>query len=184
MDALQARGVVAREVLLKNWLMRYYLFILLFFAGIFSGVSQNSIAKLLHKYNTGEIPYISVEALRMQQVKNEVLIIDARELEEYQVSHLKNAIFVGYDEFQLSNVKAIPKDQPLVVYCSLGIRSEDIAQKLQKAGYKNVQNLYGGIFEWKNNDFPVFDAEGNKTNKVHTYSRSWAKWLKNAEKIF
>jgi len=33
------------------------------------------------------------------------------------------------------------------VYCSLGIRSEVIAKKLKKAGYTNVFNLYGGIFE-------------------------------------
>ena len=72
----------------------------------------------------------------------------------------------------------------IVVYCSLGIRSEKISEKLKAEGYSNVRNLYGGIFEWKNKGFEVFDSEGKETEKVHAYSKSWSKWLKNGEKIY
>ena len=53
-----------------------------------------------------------------------------------------------------------------------------------KAGYTNVYNLYGGIFEWKNKNFIVIDSEEKETNKVHTYNRDWSKWLKKGEKVF
>jgi len=71
-----------------------------------------------------------------------------------------------------------------VVYCSLGIRSETIAHKLIKKGYTNVYNLYGGIFEWKNNDFVVLDTEGSETEKVHAFNKNWGKWLTKGKKVY
>ncbi|MBT8294855.1 MAG: rhodanese-like domain-containing protein [Gramella sp.] len=146
--------------------------------------AQNSVDEILEKYNSGKVPYITAEELRMHQLNEEVIILDTRNKEEFEVSHLSKAILVGYDEFDLGKVKKIDKDQKIVVYCSIGVRSENIGVKLIKAGYKNVENLYGGIFDWKNKDFPVVDALGKSTEKVHAYSKHWSKWLRNAEKIY
>jgi hypothetical protein len=44
--------------------------------------------------------------------------------------------------------------------------------------------LYGGIFEWKNNDFPVFNSEGKETDKIHAFSKEWSKYLYNGIKIY
>ena len=76
------------------------------------------------------------------------------------------------------------KNSELVVYCSLGIRSESIASKLKKAGYSNVFNLYGGIFEWKNNGFTVYNLENIETENIHAYSKDWGIWLKKGKKVF
>lgn len=139
---------------------------------------------LLKKYNSGSVPYISVEELRMDQLNDKVIILDTRSTEEFEVSHIEDAIFVDYDEFDISQFNNIPKGKNIVVYCSVGIRSENIGDKLKKAGFKNVRNLFGGIFEWKNSDFPVVNSEGNPTEKVHAYSREWSKWLKKGEKTY
>ena len=122
----------------------------------------------------------------LNTIKNDVVLLDAREQNEYDVSHLKNAVFVGYDSFNLKKtLKKLPnKNTKIVVYCSLGIRSEEIAEKLKKVGYTNVLNLYGGIFEWKNNNYNVFSSEGKATEKVHTFSEDWKKWLLKGEKIY
>ncbi len=151
-----------------------------------SCISQNSVEEVLDRYNSHSIPYISVEQLKAIQQKDSVILLDAREPEEFQVSHLKNVSYVGYKNFSAEEIQQqFPdKDQPIVVYCSLGVRSEKIGEKLQQLGYKNIQNLYGGIFEWKNNNYPVFTSENKETNKVHAYSRRWSKWLKNAEKVY
>ncbi|MGB3607616.1 rhodanese-like domain-containing protein, partial [Psychroserpens sp.] len=97
--------------------------------------AQASLGDLLNRYNHNDIPYISVQELAMPKTK--AVILDARELQEYEVSHLKNAVFVGYDHFDLAKISEELKDknQAIVVYCSLGIRSETIANKLKKAGY-------------------------------------------------
>lgn len=149
-------------------------------------LAQEPLDKLLSKYNSHSIPYISVEELKMLSEKEEVIILDSREMEEFNVSHLRNAIFVGYNEFSVDNVssKIINKNAPIVVYCSLGIRSENISEKLKKAGYTNVKNLYGGIFEWKNNGYSVYDSSNQETKKVHAFSKHWSKYLSKGEKVF
>jgi hypothetical protein len=52
------------------------------------------------------------------------------------------------------------------------------------AGYTNIQNMYGGVFEWINDDFPVYDMQGKQTTKVHAYSKAWGIWLKKGDKVY
>src|SRR5690606_37291151 len=120
-------------------------FILILFSVIQISFSQESLAELLKKHNSKSVPYISAEELAMPNTQ--ALILDAREFQEYQVSHIKDAVFVGYNTFNLEQTALLinNKQQPIVVYCSLGIRSETISNHLLKAGYTNVYNLYGGI---------------------------------------
>ncbi|MFH6767847.1 rhodanese-like domain-containing protein [Gaetbulibacter aquiaggeris] len=163
--------------------MKVFISIALCFFTFYSN-AQESLPELLKHYNTKNIPYITVQELAMPKTK--AFILDAREKGEYNTSHLKNAIFVGYNNFELDSVIAkIPnKNSEIVVYCSIGIRSETIASKLKKAGYTNVFNLYGGIFEWKNNNFRVYNLENAETENVHVYSKEWGNWLKKGKKVF
>jgi rhodanese-related sulfurtransferase len=160
--------------------------ILLFLCITFSslGLSQDNLSKLLKKYNQESIPYISVQELAIS--KTSAVLLDAREPEEFAVSHLKNAICVGYEDFNLNTVtnSIKNKDQDIVVYCSLGIRSEDIAIKLKKEGYKNVKNLFGGIFEWKNNNLKIYNQKNQTTDSIHAFSKKWSKWLKKGIKVY
>jgi rhodanese-related sulfurtransferase len=156
------------------------------FFSFLNGFSQSSVQELLNNLNKHSVPYISVEELMVSQQKEKVVLLDAREPEEFNVSHLKNAISVGYKHFSSEEIqqKIKNKDQKIIVYCSLGVRSENIGEKLEKMGYTNVHNLFGGIFEWKNNNFSVYNNQEEKTEKVHAFSKKWGKWLKNAEKVY
>ncbi len=107
----------------------------------------------------------------------EALILDARERKEYDVSHLPKAVFIGYNNFEKKALDSIPKDKPIVVYCSIGYRSEKIGEKLQKLGFTKVYNLYGSIFEWLNEGNQVVDNQGIVTKKVHTFNKDWSKWV-------
>lgn len=159
-------------------------YLLLFFLTVQTCLAQDSLSQLLKRYNTKNIPYISVQELAMP--KTNYKILDAREPNEYQVSHLNNAIFVGYKDFKIETVlNEIPnKKDTIVVYCSLGIRSEAISKKLKDEGYTSVYNLYGGIFEWKNNEFPVYNRNNIETDSVHAFSKMWGKWLMKGEKAY
>ncbi len=163
-----------------------YCFLLLFLFQLGTLVAQEPIDKLLSKYNSHSIPYISVEELKMQTENEKVFVLDSRELEEFEVSHLKNSTFVGYNNFSVANVvsKIKNKNAPIVVYCSLGIRSETISEKLKNAGYTNIKNLYGGIFEWKNKGYSVYDSSNKETQKIHAFSKHWSKYLHKGEKVY
>ena len=86
-------------------------------------------------------------------------ILDTRDLKEYNTSHLKDAKHVGYESFNLKNtISTLDKSKQVLVYCTVGYRSEKIGEKLQNMGFE-VYNLYGGIINWKNNSFPVFNSK-------------------------
>lgn len=110
------------------------------------------------------------------------VFLDARELEEFQVSYIPRAYYVGYDDFDIDRVEA-HKSDTIVVYCSIGYRSEKIGEKLQKAGYTNVYNLYGGIFKWVNDGNDVH-WDGKPTSRVHTYNEDWGQWLIEGTKVY
>ena len=112
--------------------------------------------------------------------KTDYLILDIREIEEYQVSHIPGAIYFGYDHPVYELLDDIPTDQPILVYCSIGYRSEKMGEKLQKRGYTVVKNLYGSIFEWANQGYELHNPQGHSTQQVHTYNKRWSKWMTNA----
>ena len=120
----------------------------------------------------------------IEQDPESFVILDTREKEEYEVSHLEGAIWVGYDNLQTEEIEKLSKDKPVLVYCSVGYRSERIGEKLQDMGFKEVRNLYGGIFDWKNRDHEVINQTGKPTEKVHTYNRNWSQWLRKGEKVY
>ncbi len=111
------------------------------------------------------------------------VFLDTREKNEFTVSHLKGAKWVGFDSFTLDSVKEFPKNQPIVVYCSIGARSQEIGEKLISAGYSEIYNLYGGIFHWVNEENPVY-TDQVKTEKVHVFNKTWSIWLKRGEKVY
>ncbi len=127
------------------------------------------------------VPEITVDSL--ETVIASVQLVDARERSEYDVSHLEGALYAGYDRFDSTIVERLDASRPIIVYCSIGYRSEKIAERLLAAGFSDVYNLYGGIFEWVNQENPVVDADG-ETNKVHAFSRTWGIWLKEGEKVY
>lgn len=163
--------------------MKNTLILIVFLFGL-TTYAQKDLSLLLKEMNTESVRYIYVDSLK--RATKDIILLDAREKKEFKVSHLQNALFVGYNTFNLQKtMKNIPnKDANIVVYCSLGVRSEDIAEKLIEAGYTNVLNLYGGIFEWKNNNNKVYTSKNKETENVHAFDKNWGKWLKKGKKVY
>ena len=144
-------------------------------------VQSKSYELMLNTLLSHSVPELSVSDLDTVQ---HAVLLDAREKNEFEVSKIENAQWVGYDDFSLDRVKDIPKDEEIIVYCSVGYRSEKVSEQLIEAGFTNVHNLYGGIFEWKNQGKVVVDSTNAETERVHAYSRVWGIWLKRGEKVY
>ncbi|MDX2286672.1 MAG: rhodanese-like domain-containing protein [Bacteroidia bacterium] len=114
----------------------------------------------------------------------QAVYLDARAYREFEVSHIPGAVWVGYDDFDLARVEGLDRSRPVVVYCSVGYRSEKVSEKLLAAGFTQVSNLYGGIFEWCNQGRPVVNAAGAPTEQVHAYNRKWGIWVSRGEKVY
>lgn len=112
------------------------------------------------------------------------MLLDTRSHEEFSVSHLKDAKLLEFGKMRIADMKGFDRGVPVVVYCSVGYRSERVGEQLQKAGYTTVVNLYGGIFQWKNEGRVVVNFNNKPTDSVHTFNKSWARWLTNGTKVY
>lgn len=86
-----------------------------------------------------------------RMVEQKPQLLDVRTGGEYQSGHLQNALqadWLNKEQFA-ERVKYLDKDRPLLVYCASGIRSEHAAKWLLENGFKNVENLKGGLTSWK-----------------------------------
>ncbi len=110
-------------------------------------------------------------------------VFDTRKYEEYTTSHIPGANYLGYRDFDVKRLKDLPYDSPIVLYCSIGYRSEKIGEKLQELGYTHVYNLYGSIFDWVNRGYLVVGENENPTEQVHTYNRAWSKWVEEGAAV-
>jgi len=143
---------------------------------------ETSIESALKRYNSGSVPYIGVSEIIPEK---EYFWIDAREKEEFEISHIPGAFWLGDSTIKIDSLKQrLPNDATVVIYCSVGIRSEDFGELLIERGFTDVYNLYGGIFEWKNRGKVVVDSLGNKTENVHAYSKYWGHLLTEANKVY
>jgi len=104
------------------------------------------------------------------------VLLDVRTKAEWDVSHIPGARRVDPDAPIEKANSGISKDTPIVTYCAVGYRSGVVATKLREAGFTNVQNLEGSIFQWANEHRPlVRDHKPVKT--VHPYSSLWGRLL-------
>ena len=159
---------------------------IVFFATVisWSAVSQvtNSMYELmLSSLYANTVPTVSVKQLKAMK---KVALLDVRTDQEFKMSHLIGAVCYDYDSFMTDYVKGISKSDTVIVYCSVGYRSEKAGEELQKSGYTNVFNLYGGMFEWVNQDGEIINQNGMITDTVHAYSKSWGIWLTKGVKVY
>jgi rhodanese-related sulfurtransferase len=169
-----------RKVKLIGFLLTY-----LFMMQACAQTTEKAYHLMLKGMYKNTVPFIKANELDKQLLKPSAkpVLLDTRTSEEFNTSHIKSARLTDPDNFSVGQLKGVAKDTPIVVYCSVGYRSERIGEQLKQAGYKNVYNLYGGIFEWVNKGYPVYNKE-SLTNKVHAYSRSWGIWLTKGEKVY
>jgi rhodanese-related sulfurtransferase len=156
---------------------------LLFLLLTASLMGQRTMEKTITKLVKGDVPLVHVTEL---SVNTSYITLDTREKEEFDVSHLPGAHYIGYTDFDPKKmVDLIPgKNATVVVYCSIGVRSEKIGKKLMAMGYTDVKNLAGGIIQWKNKGQTVVDSFGNETDKIHTYNRLFGLLLNKGKKVY
>jgi rhodanese-related sulfurtransferase len=113
-----------------------------------------------------------------------LMILDARSKKEYEISHLKNAKRVGFEDFDTERVWMIRRNIPLVIYCTTGDRSRVLAAFLTEMGFENVKILDGAIIEWANEQLPLLDLKNLKTTQIHVYKKENASLLRKGRAVW
>jgi rhodanese-related sulfurtransferase len=104
------------------------------------------------------------------------VLLDVRTSDEWNVSHLSGARRVEPNASAESATTGLAKETPIVTYCAVGYRSGEMAERLRAAGFTNVRNLEGSIFQWANEHRPLVRRDQPVT-QVHPYSNFWGRLL-------
>lgn len=88
------------------------------------------------------------------------VLLDVRTPSEYAKAHLKDAVLIDIfrDDFN-DAIQKLDRNQPIFVYCAVGGRSAEAAEILQKAGFKIIYDLDGGIKAWQKENLPLVSQE-------------------------
>lgn len=71
------------------------------------------------------------------------LIVDLREVEDYEKGHIEGAVHMDYDEIENNNI-SLPYDKIIIMYCDRGGLSLMAAKKLSVMGYR-IMSVVGGM---------------------------------------
>ena len=132
---------------------------------------------LRHKFT--KIEWISTSELAdwlAYQRRPAPVLLDVRTPEEWNVSHLPGARRVEPDASAASAAMGLSKETPIVTYCAVGYRSGEMADRLRAAGFANVRNLEGSIFQWANEHRPLMHDD-ERVSQVHPYNTFWGRLL-------
>lgn len=149
--------------------------------------SLDRIQKNLEKkyYNIAHIDGNNFSKLNHEKT----IIFDVRELNEFDVSHLPQAIQVDpgvSNQSFISNYKQQVAGKNIVFYCSVGQRSSILASRLKSAlieqGATKVYNLKGGIFQWRNEKNELIQ-DNKPTQFVHPFNPLWGLLLDDKKAI-
>lgn len=86
------------------------------------------------------------DVYKMMQDGKEFILLDCRELWEYETARIEGATLIPMQEIP-QKLDELPKDKTVVVYCHAGVRSYSAASWLKRQGV-NALSMSGGIDEW------------------------------------
>lgn len=101
------------------------------------------------------IPQITPQEL--VKTMNTVTVVDVRGASEWDHGHLPGATHIPLGHL-IDRLGEIPADGRVVVQCQSGGRSSIAASILERAGFRDVINLAGGLNAWAASGLPVDEA--------------------------
>lgn len=98
---------------------------------------------------------MGVFELKEKMAKQEVTLLDVREPNEWKEDgYIEGAQLMFFADLPDKAV-SLPKDKPIAAICSVGNRTSIAVSLLEKAGFKNVSNVLGGMTAWTNQNYPT-----------------------------
>ena len=82
------------------------------------------------------------------------LAVDVRAPREREQKHIGGSVGMPLNHL-VENLKDLPKDRPLLVYCAGGYRSSIAASLLKASGFDSVCEIAGGLAAWESANLPV-----------------------------
>jgi rhodanese-related sulfurtransferase len=97
-----------------------------------------------------ELKVITSDSLEQRLAAGEpIVVVDVRDDWEYEDQHIPGSLLLPLEELEDRHASELEKDDPIVVVCQHGARSEEAAQYLTSVGYLDVSTLDGGLVTYR-----------------------------------
>lgn len=91
---------------------------------------------------------LSVAQVKVLYESKQAYLIDVREPWEYKKSYIQGVTLIPLKKLS-KKLEQIPKDQPVILVCASGFRSDKARNLLEYEGFNNVHNMLGGMQAWE-----------------------------------
>ena len=81
-------------------------------------------------------------------------VLDVRTPEEWDDFHAPNTTLIPLDQLE-SRLSELPQDEPIVVVCRSGNRSQAGRDILLNNGFEQTTSMAGGLTEWRSAGYPI-----------------------------
>jgi adenylyltransferase/sulfurtransferase len=91
----------------------------------------------------------AAELKAMLDRDDEILLIDVREQNEYEIVSIPGAVLIPKDQFlNGAALERLPQDRRIVLHCKSGVRSAECLAVVKNAGFSDAVHLGGGVLSW------------------------------------
>ena len=103
--------------------------------------------------------YWEIQPPELEECASQVQIVDVRENGEFDrpLGRIRGAQMIPLSELSARS-NELSRERPVVTVCRVGARSVQGVVLLQRAGFKDVANLAGGMVRWRAEGHPVDDV--------------------------
>lgn len=108
-------------------------------------------------------------------------LLDVRTPEEYNTEHIGKATNVNWNGNNfVAEVSKYDKSKPIFVYCKVGGRSAQAANKLAELGFREIYNLDGGIMKW---NAQVNNNANQSTKIIGICDQEYGELIKSSDRV-
>lgn len=113
------------------------------------------------------------DAERLIASEERAMVLDIRSETAFRLSRIGDARHLSEDDvMKYLADQAAKKDDPVVVYCAVGIRSLEVAEHLREHGFRNACSIAGGFTGWRVAGGPVKNDTSFSVGQLERYSRN------------
>jgi rhodanese-related sulfurtransferase len=131
------------------------------FAVVLAAWLAYEIARLTRKWREVD----TLEAVRLIN-REDALVLDVSNSADHAAGHIIGALHMTPSRIESGNQQLLKhRERPVVVYCKNGQVSPQMAARLVKLGFTNVNVLAGGLVQWSSDQQPVSRQKGAASKK-------------------
>jgi len=109
---------------------------------------ESGVDRFVTSIPSGYYTIADVTGLKSLLENPQTVLLDVREPSEYRSGHIPNAINIPLRTLT-HNLDKIPRDRPVVLYCSTGYRTAMGVMTLHLLGYENAKGFPPSFTGWK-----------------------------------